>query len=79
MDRDYFTIKQLSQYSNIGTGTLYDAIRGREMKHFRIGNKIIIKKVDFEKWFDSKVRETIPERTRTRAKAFKHDPSGFTI
>jgi excisionase family DNA binding protein len=62
-DQDYFTVQQLAKYSHIGVKTLYQAVRDREIKHVKIGKKVIIKKRDFEDWFDRKAKTTLPDTT----------------
>lgn len=59
-NRDYFTVQQLAKYSQISSKVLYVAIRERELTHFRVGQKkLIVKKADFEAWFDSKTKRSV--------------------
>jgi excisionase family DNA binding protein len=44
--QDYFTIKELSSYSRIGTKTLYELVNNREIEFVNIGRKIVIMRTD---------------------------------
>lgn len=60
LEREYFTVHQLAEYSQIGPKVIYAAIQNRELTHLKVGSqKAIIKKADFEAWFDSKSKKAL--------------------
>lgn len=61
---EFFTIKELSKFSCIGTKTLYELVNNREIEFVNIGRKIVISRADFEKWFAEHKKRTIPARPR---------------
>jgi excisionase family DNA binding protein len=61
-EQDFFTIKELAEYSKIGSKTLYELVNNRELEFVKIGRKIVIKRTDFEKWFDQNKKKAISKR-----------------
>jgi hypothetical protein len=54
VDQEFFTIRQLAAFSQIGINVLYRAVKERELAHFVSGSKkIIVQKKDFLRWFDA--------------------------
>lgn len=57
---DYFTIKELSEYSRIGVKKLKEAIDSRELLCAFPDSKAIISREDFEIWFKKQKTKPIP-------------------
>ena len=54
-ETEYMTVKELAQYLNLPTGTIYGLVQSRNFPAIRIGKQWRISKKRFEKWFDEKL------------------------
>lgn len=52
--QEYFTVKQLSVYSKIGTKYLYNLIQMDSFPYLKLGSKIVVRRSDFDNWFDKR-------------------------
>lgn len=57
---DYFTLKELADYSRIGIKKLKEAIDARELLCAFPDSKAIISRKDFEIWFNKQKTKPIP-------------------
>lgn len=65
---EYFTVQELAKYSRIGQKLLYQAVRNREIRHVKVGQKAIISKKDFEIWFERNSKAPVPEVSSAQLK-----------
>jgi len=61
LTQDYFTIKELSEYSRLGVKKIKEAIDTRELPCAFPDTKAIISRKDFENWFNKQKTKPIPE------------------
>lgn len=66
---DYFTLKELSEYSRIGVKKLKEAIEKRELPCAFPDSKAIVSRKDFEIWFNRQKTKSVP----TVALAFEQE------
>jgi excisionase family DNA binding protein len=55
MDDRYLSLKQLALYSSVSESKLRDLLR--EIPHFRIGRKIIVRRSEFDLWVRERRRQ----------------------
>jgi len=70
MEKGYLNIKEVAQYLNMKTSTVYAWVP--EMPHYKVGNLLRFKKEDIDAWMETK-REGA-HQTRTTVPARKNAP-----
>ena len=63
MEQTYLTVKEVAQYLNMKTSTVYALVP--EIPHYRIGNLIRFRKEDIDAWMATKREESNMRQTRT--------------
>ena len=67
VDKQYFTIDQLSEYLSIKKSTLYSKVGSGEIPFYKIGRLIRFRKDDVDRWMDSLKSEVLnPQKTAKR-------------
>lgn len=77
--QEYFSVKELSEYSRIGTKHLYYLIQMASFPYLKIGSKIVVRRSDFDAFFDSKKNTDalIPKiRIQGRSEKFESKSQG---
>lgn len=54
VSRAYLTIKEAADVSRLGSSTIRLYIRKRELKAYKVGRRVIIKRTDFVKFLESR-------------------------
>jgi len=57
----YFTIKEAAKFSRLGESTIRLYIRKRELKAHKVGERVIIKKTDLEKFLEGRPLEILAD------------------
>ncbi len=55
MDKEFLSIKEVAEYLNVKTSTLYTWID--DIPHYRVGRLVRFKKRDIDAWMDARRRE----------------------
>ena len=55
VEKAIMTVKEASSYINCGVSSVRKMISTKELKHFRVGVKILINKADIDSWMQSKM------------------------
>ena len=58
--KPYFTVRQAAQFSCLGESTIRLAISKRELKAHKVGERVIIKRIDLERFLESNPIEALP-------------------
>jgi excisionase family DNA binding protein len=59
MEKEFFTIKEVSEYLDMKESTLYSKVENGDIPHYRIGRLIRFKKHDVDQWMAGKRKEII--------------------
>ncbi len=57
----YLTVKEAAKLSRLGSSTIRLYIRKRELRACQVGSRVIIKRVDLEKFLESRPIELFPD------------------
>lgn len=61
MDKQYFDIKELSDYLCIKVNTLYGKVHRKEIPFYKLGGLIRFKKTDIDAWLEDSKYTPTPE------------------
>jgi excisionase family DNA binding protein len=59
MEKEFFTIKEVSQYLDMKESTLYFYVENGDIPHYRIGRLIRFRKQEVDKWMEGKKKEIV--------------------
>lgn len=60
MDKQYFNIKELSDYLSVKVCTLYGKVHRKEIPFYKLGGLIRFKKTDIDAWLESSRYTPVP-------------------
>ena len=61
MGTPYLTIREVANISRLGQSTIRLLIRKRELKAHKVGERVIIKRTDLERFLESNPIEALPD------------------
>ena len=53
MEKEYFTIKEISQFLSLKQSSLYSKVESGAIPHYRIGRIILFRKTEVEQWMQT--------------------------
>jgi len=59
MDKQYYTVKEISQFLSLKQSSLYSKVKSGQIPHYQIGRLIRFKLVEVEKWMQTNKMETV--------------------
>jgi excisionase family DNA binding protein len=60
-DKSFLTIKQAAENSGLGTSTIRLAIRRRQLRAHRVGRRVLVKRIDLEKFLEANPIAALPD------------------
>jgi excisionase family DNA binding protein len=59
MEKRFYSVREASQYSSLSSRFLYDLIQKRQIKHYKIGRRIVLDVEDLQNFILNHTRDEI--------------------
>ena len=66
MAKEYCSIGEVSEYLGIKKSTVYAKVEGKEIRHYRVGRRILFKPTEVEEWMQARKVETVDTGKKAR-------------
>ena len=62
------TVTEAAEFLGFSPLTLYRLLSRREVRHYRVGKRILLRMSDVEEWLEGKKVEAVPDRAHKRGR-----------
>jgi excisionase family DNA binding protein len=62
LEKAFLTIKQAAEVSGLSTSTMRRAIRKRQLRAQKVGRRVLVKRVDLEKFLEANPIAVLPDK-----------------
>jgi len=66
MEKQYFTIKEISQFLSLRPSNLYSKVESGAIPHYRVGRLVLFRKSEVEEWMQKNRREITQPAKKAR-------------